>query len=440
MSNSRKDSYAWLVEKIKSDNFQTSFFGYRYGTDCQPTGTGKASEQIIDCAFKIKFGGDRQMVFNFASHRLALSYQLAGNLIYCLKEAGYITPENACIVINSSDSADKYNNDPDMGKFLSIGLNELINTRKQYIFVVSCYKSHPKIEEYLTDNLKDAYKVSYWDEAHLVSVTNTEVESNVNVAKSLKVFDNVFAFSATPKDEVTMALETREAEVNPNFHVGVRFRNYVKHITIKEAITNKTILPVSFNTITSSNLESIEDKGKLCLKVLENLKERTNKLNHKILISLDRKEDVKEILEYFKSKGKTAFATTSKYGFESTEESLNYKFYISGNIFTYVYEKIDTYGSDTTQGMATGTEKTVKKLQLNLNPGNYKYEYFESTESNVSFLQACSFEGNSFAAGDTYKVSSTSHTVTKGKEKKMNLRATNTSKYKNTTKNSSSLF
>lgn len=323
MINSRKNSYAWLVEKIKSNDFMTSFFGYRYGTDCQPTGTGKASEQIIDCAFKIKFSGDRQIVFNFASHRLALSYQLAGNLIYCLKEAGYITPENACIVINSSDSADKYNNDPDMGQFRSIGLDEINNTRKQYIFVVSCYKSHPKIEDYLVNNLKDAYKVSYWDEAHLVSVTDTEVESNVNVSKSLKVFDSVLAFSATPKDEVTRALEAREEEVNPKFHVGTSFRNYLKHITIKEAITNKTILPVSFNTITSSSLETVGDKGKLCLEVLKNLKGKTNKLNHKILISLDRKEDVKELLAFFKSKGKMAFATTSKYGFESTDESLN---------------------------------------------------------------------------------------------------------------------
>lgn len=125
---------------------------------------------------------------------------------------------------------------------------------------------------------------------------------------------------------------------------------------------------------------------------------------------------------------------------DSSEELVNYKFYVNGNIFTYIYEKLDTYGIDTTQGMASGTSKTIKKVQLNLNPGKYKYEYFESTESNISFLQACTLQNVDFAAGDVYKVSSTSHTVTKGKEKKMHIGTTKTSKYKNITKNTSPYY
>ena len=324
MLDSRIKSYGWLVDKLKSGDFQSNFFGHRYGTDCQPTGTGKASEQIIDCASMIKHAGSRRMVFNLASHRLALSYQLAGNMIFCLKEAGYINANNACITINSSDDADKYNEDLAMKDFRIVkSVKELDDVNMQFMFVISCYKSHPKIEKYLENHFADALKVSYWDEAHLVSVTDTEVESNVNVGKSIKLFDRVLAFSATPKDEVTIALEKREEEVNPVFHVGVNFRHYLKHITIKEAIKARTILPVSFRSISTSTLATSVDKGKLCLKVLSHLKNECSGLNQKVLISVDRKEEVKELEDFFKSHGKMTFATTSKFGFESTDEALN---------------------------------------------------------------------------------------------------------------------
>lgn len=350
METTRKDAYGWWVEKYNKGEIKSSFTDYHFGTDNQPTGTGKASEQINDMAFRIsgaKLAG-KKVLLDLASHRLTLSYQLAGNAVYCLKTVNLINPENTVIVVNSSDDKEKYSKDPDLEDFTIIGLEDIRNIDVNNYVVVSCYRSHYKLENLLKDRfMSDGIKVDYWDEAHLVSTTDTSDEAKVNISLTLSVFNNVYAFSATPKKEVTRILSDKEASINPNFKYDIDSFNgikYLKHITIKEAIESKQILPVNFQVARASGLDKLEAKLKVCIKAMEALKKGVVGMPHKVLVSLTRAEDVVFAMNFFKENGYDAFGTTSKYGFNCTDDTINAK--IQDGSITNFANKIKKYPKD----------------------------------------------------------------------------------------------
>ena len=329
METTRKDAYGWWVEKYNKGEIKSSFIDYHFGTDNQPTGTGKASEQINDMTFRIsgaKLAG-KKVLLDLASHRLTLSYQLAGNAVYCLKTVNLINPRNTVIVVNSSDNKEKYSRDPDLEDFTIIGLEDIRNIDVNNYMVVSCYRSHYKLENLLKNGfMADGIKVDYWDEAHLVSTTNTSDEAEVNIPLTLSVFNNVYAFSATPKKEVTRILSDKEASINPDFKYDMDSFNgikYIKHITIKEAIESKQILPVNFQVAKASGLDRLEAKLKVCIKAMEALKKGIVGMPHKVLVNLTRAEDVVFAMNFFKEEGYDAFGTTSKYGFNCTDDTIN---------------------------------------------------------------------------------------------------------------------
>ena len=245
----------WLVKAIINDTEEAvcDWKLYRYGTICQPTGTGKTSEMIRFIADFIKMAKllGKKAVFNLASHRLNLSFQNAGNIIHTLYKSGLIDSVNTAIVINSSDDTEKYGNDDDLGNFRPLKLKEVETSNKDFYFVVSCYKSHYKLEEKLESGLfKNYIKICMWDEAHKI---NADDDDKVNVDSCLKTFDNIYALSATPDKFLTEKLSKREEEINPDWRPNVNVK-YIKYMSIRHAIKLKKILPVSFNALTSTKL------------------------------------------------------------------------------------------------------------------------------------------------------------------------------------------
>ena len=346
----RKNAYGWWVEKYNKGEIKSSFTDYHFGTDNQPTGTGKASEQINDMTFRIsgaKLVG-KKVLLDLASHRLTLSYQLAGNAVYCLKTVNLINPENTVIVVNSSDDKEKYSRDPDLEDFTIIGLEDIKNVNVDNYVVVSCYRSHYKLENLLKEGfMSDGIKVDYWDEAHLVSTTDTSDEAKVNIPLTLSVFNNVYAFSATPKKEVTRILSDKEASINPDFKYDMNsFKGikYIKHITIKEAMEAKMILPVNFQVAKASGLDRLEAKLKVCIKAMESLRKGVVGMPHKVLVNLTRAEDVVFAMNFFKEKGYDAFGTTSKYGFNCTDDTINTR--IQDGSITNFANEIKKYSKD----------------------------------------------------------------------------------------------
>lgn len=316
----------WLVKAIKdeSEKASCSWKMYRYGTICQPTGTGKTSEMIKFIADMIKTARvlGKKVIFNIASHRLNLSFQNVGNIVYTLSQSDLIQSDNTAIVINSSDDSEKYGNDSDLGNFRPLKLDTVADSRKDFYIIVSCYKSHYKLEDYISKGgFKDYIKVSLWDESHKISCVDNDEESNVNVDKCLNIFDNVYALSATPDEALTRKLSEKEASVNPNWKHTVDLK-HIKHLSIRKAIKEKRILPVSFMTMTTPDLSDTEMKAHFCKNAIMKLKKRTPGLTHKVLISADSTPEAQEYFEYFKENRKAVFMTTSKTGYKTNVEEL----------------------------------------------------------------------------------------------------------------------
>lgn len=340
----------WLVKAIKenSEKATCSWKTHRYGTICQPTGTGKTSEMMKYIADMIQFSKatNKKVIFNLASHRLNLSFQNVGNIVYTLYNSGLIDPSNTAIVINSSDDTEKYGKDEDLGNFRPLKLEDVADSRKDFYIIVSCYKSHYKLEDYISKGgLKDYIKVALWDEAHKISLVGDDEDSKVNVDKCLNIFDNVYALSATPDALLTKKLSEKEASVNPNWSHDFEAK-HIKHLSIRKAITEKRILPVSFMTITTASLDDTEKKAHFCINTIMKLKKKTPGLKHKVLISADSTDEAQEYFDYFDAAGKAVFMTTSKTGFKTNVESVKSKVEDANTTITDFTDAIKMYDGE----------------------------------------------------------------------------------------------
>lgn len=337
----------WLVKAIinNTEEVACNWKSYHYGTICQPTGTGKTSEMIRFIADFIKVAKTlgKKAVFNLASHRLNLSFQNAGNIIYTLYKAGLIDSVNTAIVINSSDDTEKYGNDDDLGNFRPLKLNEVETSNKDFYFVVSCYKSHYKLEEKLEAGLfKNYIKICMWDEAHKI---NADDDDKVNVDSCLKTFDNIYALSATPDTFLNEKLSKREEEINPDWRPTVNVK-YIKYMSIRHAIKLRKILPVSFNALSATKLESIGDKCLFCKNAIRKLKTKTGNLVHKTLISADSTDDAVAYFEFFTNEKKAVFMTTSKTGFMTNVDEYKKRLESSNATITDFTDAIKEYDGE----------------------------------------------------------------------------------------------
>lgn len=328
----KKDSYGWLIKGIKTNTTNDLIKPFKFGTVCMPTGTGKTSVMILNgvTAIKSKTPGQKVLI-ELASHRLNLSYQNARNFVHVLSNCGIINPDNTALVVNSSDRLRKYDSlfgrDYGLQVYTMYELSQNLFDR-DIIIVVSCYKSHGHLANYLEAHKNDdMYRLSFWDEAHMISFVEdnkSDDEDTLNVDESLPLFDSVKAFSATPKNELTIRLNSEEAVRNALLYSSGRMKThnkYLRYITPVEAILGKSILPVMLNVACAEDPSKVENQVEICINIMENLKKAEPKLTHKILVNCGNSAaELKRLETALISRGYKVYATCCKHGFSGISE------------------------------------------------------------------------------------------------------------------------
>lgn len=325
MSENKKDfsKYKWFFDInhqyiIKNCNVP-------FGTIMMPTGTGKSIvifEDIINTIETyIKTKSKKKIIINISSPLLNLNQQTMNEFIGILSYKYHNTKYEKLfsIFINSSDDNKNYNEQLKHTSINVCKLNELddyfINSNVCNIAIVSsCHKSLPKFISKISKlNKKEIDIISYIDESHIIKLKDQteciekEVDAYVDLNKLCKYSTKVIALSATPDNEVTKCINGYNTKHNVN-------NKYIYVMYPSEAIDQNIIVKPCIKKI-QTNCKNIN------LNILDTVIDDVCKSNynknipHKILVTLDNADVLKQIHEELESKGYKVFSTCCKYGY-----------------------------------------------------------------------------------------------------------------------------
>ena len=345
-----------------------------YGTICMPTGYGKTSEMTKDMIlttdvikyncksiadqvkkncehinldiekfYKLKINGDlkTRLVYLINSPILILNSQLFSNIIegmiYTICKSHHIESEQIGIYIVSSAKASDYKVningksinckriDANIGFINDINIVVSCNpSLYKFCNVVKKIKANPNLDH-------DFYVTTYLDEAHTLngqydddSCNNpTKVNTRPNINKILDVSDSLYAFSATPDNEITMKINKKAIKCGA---IGLKEDEYLVNISPLQAINEGVILPpkvmiLSYKKHTNTANNVIITWG-VCKDVLEQAKNDNQNIKHKILVSCRSTEELRSLFNDLIKHcdgSYVVFSTCSRYGLRTME-------------------------------------------------------------------------------------------------------------------------
>lgn len=324
-SNGKMD---WFINQYNNGTlpYHIHNTGMDKGTVCMPTGTGKSGVVYADVVYRINHATGK-IIINISTPILKLNQQFIKDLFSVLSVIYKGRESNFMFFINSSDTGIAYN---EYVKGMNISADHfkssvferrfLNNDKASVAIVISCHKSIHKFISYISkhhDILTGIDVVNYIDESHLITTKKHEDTSNelettvVNINALCKYSSAVYMMSATPDAEITRA-------VNAWNKFGKSSNDFIYKLSPIEAINAGTIL-APFMHYMSTLSEGI-NPGML-VSIMENAKKRNNNIKHKILVTLNSADELKEIRTALENDYQyKVFSTCSKYGFGMEED------------------------------------------------------------------------------------------------------------------------
>lgn len=328
--------------------------GERMGTIMIPTGGGKSSLMFEHTVKRIRENSiGRKIIFVYNGPYLKLVSQTTHDLLISIKHKrlfkGEIERGEVMFFMNSSDDGGDYE---DILSDIGMSVYPFMDTQKQkginaffesptakYAIVASCNKSLYKIDNRISElRSKGADIVVYLDEQHTLTVHEEEEKASENEEEQrtyvdfakLCNADNVYAFSATPNQEVT-------AEINKyNGHNGSEDYYIIKE-SAQEYIRKKIIVqPKVYKWKINPDYEL---EHKTCEEFMYKLKTEDNKIYHKILITVSSWSELKRVESGLVEDGHKTFSTCVKLGMREDGKTF------TGSIVDFL-NKIDNYRGD----------------------------------------------------------------------------------------------
>ena len=336
--NTTNNKMQFLIDKYNSKtlDYILNDTGYRFGTVCMPTGSGKSAvvySDIINTIDTNTYG--QKLVFNISCPILKLSQQFISDLMDIMN----IIYKNKRIVlfINSSDTGINYqkldSNIP-VKSFSQFKITFIKKDTFNIAIIASCHKSLSKyvnrLKDYTSNNIK---YITYIDESHLLSIMHNNEDDNkpyIDIKKLCKFSYKVYSFSATPDMDIVKKLNNESKDIKK------LDGSYIYHMKPIKAINDNIILPPYINYIKTST-ECITVN--MLFKIMDDAINKNPNINHKILVTLTSSEQLKNIREELESENSNikVFSTCSEYGYDIDESKSNYS-----DITEFIHD-IDTY-------------------------------------------------------------------------------------------------
>ena len=321
-NNTKKNTDGEKMEYIVKDTKETM------GTIVIPTGGGKSGHIYSDIIQNIENSkGNQKIIFNISAPILKLEAQLLVDFFDTIKHIFSDKINQFILMLNSSDTTDKYEDivkglsDLNIVRFNKENLDFFFNSNARFAIVASCHRSLQKFIDKIDYIGDKAIAISYIDEGHLLNNDNVGHERTKNeIVKmsSIKEFckscnkygHKFYAFTATPDQEITETI---------NEFTGKDKDNYIYQITPIELIKNNIILPPMWQykylpegyKFDSDNYDSY---AKLLYNFMQEVKKENSEIKHKILVNCSRATEVEMISKILTNMGCQVFSTTSKYG------------------------------------------------------------------------------------------------------------------------------
>lgn len=321
MSSNYKMS--WFVDKYNSNSLEYIIKNTSadFGTIIMPTGTGKSGvvyEDIIHLINTKK--SKRKLIINISCPILKLTQQFINDLFSVIYHI-YNDNKKICFYINSSDSGQNYQNDNTQPLGININkFSKIINFINSDIYdiaiVASCHKSLYKFNQKLTklQNVNIDI-INYIDEAHLIDIRKNNDDENIvyfDIDKLCKYSTKVYALTATPDPDVTMAINKYNLKLS-----GTILPIY--KLSAIDAIHNNIILPPYVKYILK-NCDTITDKINTLVSIMKDAKLSNSNIYHKILVTLQTSEELKQLRIELEKQSYKVFSTCSQYGYNTNIE------------------------------------------------------------------------------------------------------------------------
>ena len=314
----------WFIDKYNSNklDYKIANTHANFGTVVMPTGYGKSSVVYEDILHTIDTIDATKVIFNISCPILKLTQQFISDLFSILREIDNDKINGIRFYINSSDNGNNYS---DALRSIGDGIdaNSFSNIDKffndndaRFAIVASCHKSLAKfINKSAKFNDNTAFVINYIDEAHLIDLhTNLDEDDVVaiDVDKMCRYSIKTYAFTATPNEDVTKAIN--------KYNINSQ-QNYIIHVRPIEAIKENIIVAPLVKFIPIGENDHISEKALIA--IMKNAIVENPNINHKILVTLKASEDLKELRESLEKLNYKVFSTCAKYGFGTKEEIKN---------------------------------------------------------------------------------------------------------------------
>ena len=313
-----------------------------FGTVCMPTGTGKSARVFENVLHAINNRGSKKVMINISCPILKLTQQMINDLFAILSEIYKDSHLKFEFYVNSSDSGQKYNTymqdfNIDINSFSRI--NDFFNNSSDVAIIASCHKSLSKYVNVIKNKNTDKIDIiSYLDEAHLIDCDDknvkpedddiTQIDLNALCANS----DNVYAFSATPRESGVRLINSYNL-CNPD--------NLLVNLTPTNAIAANMIVSPYMKYIKVSNEHISINILKAIMKDAK--RQQPTMPYHKILVTLTSANEVKSMRLALEKAGYKVFSTCSRFGF-GTDENANIE--AEYKDVTEFIDAVDNYDGD----------------------------------------------------------------------------------------------
>lgn len=309
----------WFVNEYNRSSLSFDIASTRrnYGTICMPTGTGKSGKIYANIIYNInelaKDGWKKKLVVNLNSPYLKLNNQLIRDLEDILVGINILKSNEIGIYVNSSDNTSNYGERLDNNP-------ENFRTTPKFVhklnIVASCnpslYHFYKKMSKMDCSGLE---VISYLDEAHSLNGEYDEPEnkginkeSNTpDLNKLCKVCDKVYAFSATPDPYVTKRINSHEYGIKDE-----ELNRFIVTLTPADAIAKNMIIAPRFR-YSSFNDGPDTITPELCISCLNDAKELTPEINHKVLVTCTDSKHLYKLRTELEKIGYKVFSTCAKY-------------------------------------------------------------------------------------------------------------------------------
>lgn len=318
--SSKNDKMNWFVDKYNNKQLEYIVANSKqnFGTVVMPTGTGKSGvvyEDIIHTIDNNPKG--HKVIINISCPILKLTQQFIRDFFSVANEIYKGKEDTFSFFINSSDNGNNYSDavkdmNIDIDNFKSIENKFINNPNSDIAIVASCHKSLYKfISRVSKINNRNIDIITYIDEAHLIDLhqNNEDDIVYVDLNKLCEKSTKVYAFTATPDEEVTTCLRS--------WCVSKENNRYIYNKKAVDAIGENLILPPHVKYIQSATDHITTNMLK---SIMKDAKYSNSNIDHKILVTLTSAEQLKKIRLELEKDNYKIFSTCSQFGYSTDDD------------------------------------------------------------------------------------------------------------------------